>query len=137
MMTKDFYKQSLHAIKAAKAIIETRSDLYGGYHYSSRPSFLLIYDRIDLKEKTKKKGVEAAKDGEVTRWRKCGFHILGRNKTLQEYKRKICFMKAHIELKRESGTTKMITTMAATVLVVLVVLVMMMMNNSRSYNDSN
>lgn len=40
-------------------------------------------------------------------------------------------MKAHIELNRESGTRKMIMTMAATILVVLMVLVMMKMMKRR------
>ena len=76
MMKRDFYKQSLQAIKAAKALIETRSELYGGYRYSSRPSSLLIYDPIDLKEKSVcvgrggggglERGRWAANDREVT-----------------------------------------------------------------------
>ena len=51
-------------------------------------------------------------------------------------------MKAHTELNRESGTRKMIMTMAATMLVVLMVLVMMkvimmMISNKRSYGDGS
>ena len=49
----------------------------------------------------------------------------GKKQTLQGHKRRIYFMKAHTELKRESGTRKVIMTMAATILVVLMVLVMM------------
>lgn len=51
-------------------------------------------------------------------------------------------MKAHTELNRESGTRKMIMTMAATILVVLKVLVMMkvimmMISNKGSYGDGS
>lgn len=51
-------------------------------------------------------------------------------------------MKEHTELKRESGTRKMIITMAATILVVLMVLVMMkvimmMISNKGSYGDGS
>lgn len=47
-------------------------------------------------------------------------------------------MKAHTELKRESGTRKMIMTMAATILVVLMMkVIMMMISNKGSYGDGS